>query len=43
MVEEDENGIGSILEVCVQVSEELDRDVDVFVTTSSQTAIGEMS
>lgn len=38
--EEDENGVGSILEICVQVFGELDRDVDVFVTTSSRTAIG---
>ena len=40
MEEEDENGEGSILEICVEAGE-LDRDVDVYVTTSSQTAIGE--
>ena len=39
--EEDENGDGSVLEVCLQVSGDLDRDVDVYVTTSSQTALGE--
>ena len=38
--EEDKNGEVSILEICVQAGD-LDRDVNVYVTTSSQTAIGE--
>ena len=40
MEEEDENGDGNILEICVQ-AEELDRNVDVYVTTRTQTAIGD--
>ena len=40
MEEEDENGEGSIVEICVEAGD-LDRDVNVYVTTSSQTAIGE--
>ncbi|CAI8042439.1 hypothetical protein GBAR_LOCUS23568, partial [Geodia barretti] len=36
--EEDENGEGSIVEICVEAGD-LDRDVNVYVTTSSQTAI----
>ena len=40
-VEEDSNGNGAILEVCVQVSRDLDRDVDIYITTSSQTAEGD--
>ena len=39
--EEDENCDGSVLEVCLQVSGDLDRDVDVYVTTTSQAALGE--
>ena len=38
--EEDENGDGNILEICVQAGE-LDRNVDVYVTTGTQTAIGD--
>ena len=40
MEEEDGNGDGSILEICVQAGD-LDRDVIVYVTTSNQTATGE--
>ena len=38
--EEDENGDGNVLEICVQAGE-LDRNVDVYVTTRTQTAIGD--
>ena len=39
MEEDDEDGNGNIFEICVQAGE-LDRDVNVYVTTSSQTATG---
>ena len=38
--EDDDNGNGNVVEVCVEVFGELDRDVAVTLSTSSQTAIG---
>ena len=38
--EDDDNGNGNVVEVCVEVFGELDRDVAVTLTTTGQTAIG---
>ena len=42
VVEEDENGNGNEVEICISLSGTLERDVAVYLTTSSGSATGEI-
>ena len=42
VVEEDENGNGNEVEICISLSGTLERDVAVYLTTASGSATGEI-